>query len=133
MKIQRANDKEATYPDIPLDRLYWRARIRSSSNYVSYEPWVVVKSTPKGAWVVPYWSWRLEGDDHEYTKIDQVRWTPEDGRFCSKTQAIALDRLKARTRSYVRHSKRALREAERRYQMLFGSPPIHPRLLGGLL
>lgn len=91
-------------PEPPEDgKRLWRAFIRSESNYVAYATFPILRHTPKGAWI------QVDGRE---------KWVPNDGRFASETKKHALDRLKARTRAYRRHSKRALREAERRCAIL---------------
>jgi len=87
---------------------------------VHYERYLVVRTTPKGAWVLPDpgQMWRYRDSSTE------ERWTGKGGRFCSPSKGQALERLKARARSYARHCRRRLREANRRLGVL-GLPVTH--------
>ncbi len=90
------------------------------ANGVYYERYLVLRTTPKGAWVAPdpNQMWR-----HRSGSTDE-RWTNRDGRFCSPTKERALERLKARTRSYANHCRRRLQETNRRLEVL-GLPVTH--------
>jgi len=120
-----------------LDQIVYRASIRSGSNYVNYEEFRVVKPTPKGAWIYPYWRGSPSSTDLTFEAIQasdssiksELKWIPWGARFASTTKEDALARLKARTRSYLKHCRRRMKEAERRAAILNEG---HPDLVKGL-
>jgi hypothetical protein len=81
---------------------------------VHYERFVVVRVTPKGAWVKadPGQAWRFR------SSLEGEKWTGRDGRYCSPNKERALQRLKARARSHARHCRRRLRQANDRLEVL---------------
>lgn len=79
-----------------------------------YEEFVVVKVTAKGAWVTR----RLDNMSMFQDTSSVRRWVPIDGKFCSASKQDALSRLRARTRSYVKHARRRLKDAEARAAVL---------------
>ena len=83
----------------------YRAYFKSRSDYVHFEVFLVIRETPKGAWV------RLPPP-----LLD--RWVPNGGRYCSVTKEEAVERLKRRTWAYLRRAKQNLAEAERRVKLL---------------
>ena len=96
--------------------------------YVNYATWKVIKVTPKGGWIKRYW----DGSSFcsTYSDYDQRKWIPHNARFASTTKEEALARLKARTRSYVKHCRRRLAVAEERAEVLNMDCPRELPLLG---
>ena len=118
------------------NQILFRALAGTSTVY--YEEWRVLRVTPKGAWIAPNtypinWetAWWEEDDKPEEHALEQLarakpydnqKWVPVDARFASVSKDVALQRLRARTASYVGHCTRRLREAERRMRLLAGDP-----------
>lgn len=106
-------------------QILYRAKIRTGSNYVEYDEYLVMRSTPKGGWVR-----RCYGEAHQprYAEDTKDRFVLVGGRWCSPTKEKALERLRRRNARYVTLSRRQLREAERRAQLLAGEPVELPAL-----
>lgn len=102
-----------------LGQILYRATVRLGNTVdsrICYEEFIVVKVTAKGGWVTEH----LPPHDVSVHMGDSFtrRWVPLNGKFCSPSKEAALSRLRARTRSYVRHARRRLRDAEERAQVL---------------
>ena len=87
-----------------------------------YDPFTVVKVTPKGAWAMPE-TLAYKFDLEQNPKKQGARLILNCGRWCSPTKEEALERLKARSASHVKHSRRRLKDAEARYDYLHGKEP----------
>lgn len=110
---------------LAVGQTMYRAYVEGS--WVRYEEFTVVKPTPKGGWVRRFSDWRSV----ERSVADDTKWVRLDGRFCSTTKEEALSRLKARSRSYVKHCRRRLAEAERRMAVLADGVEEVPKLSRG--
>lgn len=88
----------------PGDILF-RAWIAPGTTSIFYDRYRVEKLTEEGFWMVG---------------IDTARrtWRGFNTRFASTTKDEAVERLKARTRAYVRHARRRLKDAEKRCGVL---------------
>lgn len=105
----------------------YRANVVCSE--VVYEEWRVVRSTPKGVWVVPANWYDPELDRKDYA--GDARWTTRNGRLCSPTHEAAKRHLVARTRSWARKAAESLRRAQDRCRVL-GIDPNPPNRRGAL-
>lgn len=96
-----------------VGQILYRATVSPHGNSVMYDRFRVIRVTPKGGWI-------SSDTTNEIAFVDpeRLKWVPCDAKFCSSTKEIANARLKARTRSYLRHCRRRLAEAERRAAVL---------------
>jgi hypothetical protein len=76
-----------------------------SVEFVAYE---VLKLTKHGGWI-----------KYKGRKV----FCKFDGRIACASKGLAMQRLLARTRSYLRKATQSLRDAENRYSALIGPPP----------
>jgi hypothetical protein len=98
-----------------VGQILYRASVPDRSDHVWFDRFRVIKATPKGGWI----SHDLTNEITIANFADLLpKWVPLDAKFCSVTKEIALDRLKARTRSYLKHCRRRMAEAERRARVL---------------
>lgn len=97
-----------------LGQVLYRAWVLPRAAVIWYEEYVVEKVTDSGAWVLPK---RTEGTFSSAAPVER-RWVSWRGKWCSATKEQALERLKARTASYVRHCRRRLKDAEARAKVL---------------
>lgn len=104
--------------------VFYRAEIASGSDEVTFREYRVVRRTPSGAWLNEH-GWSDDSDPKN------LRWCDRFGRFACEDKEHALDRLKARTRSYLRHSRKHHEEAKRRCAILgLSTTPVRGRLIG---
>lgn len=72
----------------------------------------ILRETPGGYWIGPRES-TLPVPFGLYDHPEE-KHVPKGGRYASETKAAAIGRFRARTRSYLKHCRRRLEEAEKR-------------------
>jgi hypothetical protein len=98
-------------------QVLFRAEVIGSS--VSYLEFVVIKLTPKGAWVISkHYHMAHKANLNMPWLKKRWKWTPLNGKKLSRTHKHALKMLKHRTFSYVNHCRRRLEDAEKRAGIL---------------
>lgn len=109
-------------------------RAECDGRYLRYDEYTVVKTTPFGVWLVRGDVARHVGVviwDANNRKFFFAKWIPACGKWASPTKEAALERLRRRTISYVRHCRRRLRQAEERARCLELEVPEELPLLRG--
>lgn len=88
----------------------YRAAVNRKTGAVEYDEFWVAKPTPKGAWICHPTYRRMAFK--ELREMGVLKWILIDARFASTSKKKALKRLKARTRSWLRHEWDRMADAE---------------------
>lgn len=94
------------------ESLLWRAEASYDANCVEVQGYPIIAVTPKGWWILR----------HPHIASEEVpakplrRWT--NGKWASPTVEEAIERLRARSRAYLSHCRRRLKQAEARCRLL---------------
>lgn len=104
------------------------ADTRAPSVDLSYERYIVRKVTPKGGWVERFFDGKSLEPVGSNPADMGMRFVLERGRWCSTTKEEAYQRLRARSRSYLKHCRRRLRAAEAKAAFLDVNPEPPERI-----
>ena len=121
-----------------LDQTLFRATVVGDCLF--YDKYRVVRTTPKGAWVITGSEWyfaqlRLEGL-HELGKLaaqagedwSWKKWIGLNSRFAQRTKEDALSNLRYRNASYIGHCERRLRSARAASMVIKAEMKMDPGL-----